>query len=550
MAPRTLTVTNPILPGFNADPAIARRGDDFYIATSTFEWMPAVQFHRSTNLRDWRLAGHAITSDVLALRGVPASCGVWAPCLTVEPETGRFFLAFSVMKSQSAEVFDADNYVCTADAIEGPWSDPVYVNSVGFDGSVFHEDDGTKWFITLEWETRPGREHPGWIVAQQFDPATGATDDPVRIHQGTTARGCLEAPHLYKVDGTYYLMTAEGGTGYGHAVALARSASITGPFEPDPDGAFLSSHIDEYQARGHRDFLRPERFAPDAPMQKTGHGSLVDDGHGNWYVAHLASRPLPGTLSCILGREANLQPAVWREGWLRMRHGGKMPLATFEVEARSEGDGTVSEDKGSDSWNFSTDFTGGIPPRLAAPRVPANESWVTTGNTGALIRGRDSLHSPFDVSLLATRRHGFTGQAMTSVDFAPTHFRQSAGLVAYYDIHNFAYLRLSWSEDLASRVLGVVIARRGSQEDAVLEEIAVGPGELEMRVAFNLGELRFSWRRPAGTWSAIGGAIDASFLSDDAAYGFTGQHIAIAASDAVRHQALARFARLDIEYTN
>lgn len=543
MARSTITVSNPILPGFNADPSIARRGDEFFIATSTFEWLPAVQFHRSTNLRDWSIAGHAVVDDTLGLRGVRASCGVWAPSLTIEPGTGRFFLAFSVMKSQSAEIFDVDNYVCTAHEVEGPWSEPVYVNSIGFDGSVFHDDDGSKWFLTLEWETRPGRQHPGWIVAQRFDPVTGDAEEPVRIHYGTTNRGCLEAPLMYKVDGTYYLMTAEGGTGYGHSVVLARSGALTGPYEPDPAGAFLSSHPEEYDARGYRDFLRPEYFNPAAPMQKAGHGSLVQAASGEWYVAHLASRPVPGTLQCILGRETNLQPVIWEDGWLRLRDGGQTPYAQFDVP----GDPDAAQHPG---WDFDTDFIGGLSPRLAAPRVPATPEWLTIDAGGAVLRGRDSLHSSFDVSLLATRRHGFQGYAETTLDFNPTHFRQDAGLAVYYDIDNFLYLRVTWSDEHGSRVLGLVKAGSGQGEDLVLAESPVTAGSVDLRVDFDFGHLRFSWRHAPESWKRIGDVVDGSYLSDDTIHGFTGQHIAIGVADGVGHRATARFSRLLVHYTD
>lgn len=533
---------NPILPGCNPDPAIARRGEEFYIATSTFEWLPAIEFHRSSNLRDWSLAGHAFSDDRLALRGVRESCGVWAPCLTVDPVDGRFFLAYSVMKSQSAAVFDVDNYVTWADEIEGPWADPVYVTSVGFDGSVFHDDDGSKWFITLEWEIRPGHEHPGWIVAQHLDPATGDVGEPIRIFYGTSDRGCLEAPHLYKIDGTYYLMTAEGGTGYGHGVCLARSKSLTGPYEADPMGAFLTSaNPAQYSARGVQDFLRPEYYNPDAPMQKAGHGSLVQAPDGSWYVAHLASRPVPGTLACILGRETAIQAVIWDNGWLRLRDGGVAPHEIVPLPG-------MLPAPPQDALGIETDFNGGLPPSFVVPRVAPSPSWLRTDGNGLLLRGRDSLHSCFDVSLVATRRRAFAGSARTKVDFAPTHFRQEAGLSVYYNASNFAHLRITWSEELASPIIGIRIARSGADEDAVLDERPIRPAPVELRVEFDGKDLDFSYRQESGNWVHIGGLIDGSFLSDDVAVGFTGQFIGLSATDALRQRAEARFAGLSIRY--
>lgn len=295
------------------------------------------------------------------------------------------------MKSQEAEVFDVDNYVIWADDITGPWSAPIYVNSLGFDSSLFHDDDGTKWLVTLEWETRPGFEHPGWIVAQTFDPATGQVGSPVRIHHGTTGRGAMEAPHLYTHGDTYYLMTAEGGTGFGHGVCLARSSAVTGPYEADPGSPFITSDPQQYFGRNHRDFLRRERFNPEADVHKAGHGSLVEAADGRWYVAHLSARVLPGTDLSILGRETSIQPVQWTaDGWLRMTDDG--PLAREVVHIPS----VVPPRRA--SLDVETDFREGAGVHFSVPRGPWNESWSRTGDGGLELTGRDSLHSRFEVS--------------------------------------------------------------------------------------------------------------------------------------------------------
>lgn len=134
-------LTNPILPGFNPDPSILRVGDDYYIATSTFEWYPGVQIHHSKDLANWDLITRPLTrKSQLDMRGDPDSCGVWAPCLTHDGE--KFWLVYTDVKRKDGSFKDAHNYIVWADKIEGPWSDPVYVNSSGFDPSLFHDDDG------------------------------------------------------------------------------------------------------------------------------------------------------------------------------------------------------------------------------------------------------------------------------------------------------------------------------------------------------------------------------------------------------------------------
>ena len=174
-----------------------------------------------------------------------------------------FYLAYSLVRSTAADYFDVDNFLVTAADIAGPWSEPVYLNSLGFDPSFFHDDDGRHWLVTLEWDPREGYEHPGAIVLEEFDAERQALPGPTtRISRGATDRGCLEAPHLYQRNGFYYLMTAEGGTGYGHGVTLARSREITGPYEPGPVNPFLTSNPAPYFGRNDRDYLRPHLYNP------------------------------------------------------------------------------------------------------------------------------------------------------------------------------------------------------------------------------------------------------------------------------------------------
>ena len=148
-----MTIQNPILRGFNPDPSIVRVGDDYFIATSTFEWYPGVQIHHSRDLANWRLVARPLNrATQLDMRGDPDSCGVWAPDLSYAG--GRYHLVYTDVKrygrttvngANNASLRDFHNYVVTAPAIDGAWSDPVYLNSSGFDPSLFHDDDGRKY---------------------------------------------------------------------------------------------------------------------------------------------------------------------------------------------------------------------------------------------------------------------------------------------------------------------------------------------------------------------------------------------------------------------
>ncbi|MFZ0266831.1 glycoside hydrolase family 43 protein, partial [Caulobacter sp.] len=272
------TISNPILRGFNPDPSIIRVGEDYYVATSTFEWFPGVQIHHSRDLVNWRLLTRPLTRpSQLNMLGAADSCGVWAPCLT--HADGKFWLIFTDVKrygrttvggASGASLRDFHNYLVTADSIEGPWSDPVFLNSSGFDPSLFHDDDGRKWLLNQLWDHRPGRNRFAGIVAQQYDASAARLIGQRKNIFPGTALGLTEAPHLYKRDGWYHLITAEGGTGWGHAVTMCRSRTLEGPYELHPDGPVLTA-----------------RDRPHAALQRAGHADLVETPDGTTWMAYL-----------------------------------------------------------------------------------------------------------------------------------------------------------------------------------------------------------------------------------------------------------------------
>ncbi len=164
------TITNPILRGFNPDPSILRVGDDYYIATSTFEWFPGVQIHHSRDLIHWKLIARPLNRvSQLDLKGAAASEGVWAPCLSYDK--GVFYLVYTNVRLwRSGGPRDLHNYLVTATDIRGEWTDPIYLNGSGFDPSLFHDDDGRKWLINMLWDHRLGRNSFAGIVLQEYDP--------------------------------------------------------------------------------------------------------------------------------------------------------------------------------------------------------------------------------------------------------------------------------------------------------------------------------------------------------------------------------------------
>jgi xylan 1,4-beta-xylosidase len=180
-------IKNPVLRGFNPDPAICRRGDDYYIAVSSFEWFPGIPVYHSTDLENWTLCAHVLDDPhTLDLRKLRSAKGIWAPCLTWCEADQLFYVVYGIMNAMNGRYFDVDNYLVSAADIRGPWSEPVYIHSVGYDASVFHDDDGRKWIVAVDWETRD--DYTGAISIVEYDPQSKTTIGyPQRIWQGCMA---------------------------------------------------------------------------------------------------------------------------------------------------------------------------------------------------------------------------------------------------------------------------------------------------------------------------------------------------------------------------
>ena len=519
----TLKIRNPILPGFNPDPSIVRVGDDYYVATSTFEWYPGVQIHHSRDLAHWRLLTRPLTRpSQLNLLGDPDSCGVWAPCLSYAD--GLFHLVYTDVKrygrttvggASGASLRDFHNYLVTSPRIDGAWSDPAYLNASGFDPSLFHDDDGRKYLVNQLWDHRPGQNRFAGIVLQEYSVAERKLIGRRQLIFKGTALGLTEAPHLYKRGGYYYLLTAEGGTGWGHAVTMARSRELSGPYELHPDVHILSS-----------------RHRPDVELQRAGHADLVETQNGETYMVYLCGRPLRNRGRCTLGRETAIQPMTWSaDGWLRTMDG--QGTAQTEVAAPA----------------LPAHFF--PPPALREdfdrPQLPLDFQWLRSpwpdelfsliARPGFLrLYGRETMGSLFRQALVARRQVSHCYSAATVVEFEPEHFQQMAGLTCYYNSAKFHYLYVSHDETLGKHVRVMSALPDGVQADAFTPPIPIPAGRpVHLRVEVDYERLYFAYRVEGGDWCWLPQQFDASILSDEAtapgAPNFTGAFVGMACQD-------------------
>lgn len=501
-------IRNPILRGFNPDPSIVRVGDDYFIATSTFEFHPAVRIHHSTDLVNWTVRGHAL-DEAFDLRGVPDSGGVWAPSLS--HSDGLFWLAYSIVRSMDGDDKDIDNYLVTAESIDGPWTEPVHLGSRGFDFSFFHDPDGTHWIVGVQWDQRP--EHPsfsGLVLEQYFPDEKRTSGTATVIHQEPTL---VEGPNLYRIGDWYHLLIAAGGTGWNHAITVARSRDIAGPYERDPQPFVLTS-----------------RDAPGIPLQKAGHGELVQTSSGEWMLVHLASRPTLhlGERYSTLGRETCLQRVVFDEaGRLRLAQGGHHAAVQVEIDGDTGGrpatHGFVErfDSPAIDTRRWST-LRAALAPGIADLR--SRPGWLR-------LRGGHSPASVFDQSMIVTRVEEHHAVFEASIDADPASTRELAGVIAWYDRNGWIWLQLGWDDENGRHVR--VVSRDGARTTRSAP-VAVSDGVVRMRLTLDGPDLRLAVAAVGDDhWTDVPGVHPAWTLSDD--HGdrlrFTGLFFGVRADD-------------------
>ncbi|MFQ9094250.1 MAG: glycoside hydrolase family 43 protein [Ruminococcus sp.] len=262
---------NPILPGFHPDPSICRVGDDFYLVTSSFEYFPGLPIYHSRDLVHWEQIGHCLTRDsqVHLVTGAPNCLNIYAP--TIRYHDGLFYVIVTNVTGDNH-----GNFIITAKDPAGEWSDPIALPFPGIDPSLFFDEDGKVYYLGTD----------GGIYLSEMDITTGAAiGETHRLWQGTANNP--EGPHLYKIDGMYYLLLAQGGTELCHMAVLARSESILGPYEPCPHNPVLTN------------------IGQSLAIKAAGHADLVEDAEGNWWAVCLGIRPLAYPFRHNLGRETS-----------------------------------------------------------------------------------------------------------------------------------------------------------------------------------------------------------------------------------------------------
>ncbi len=478
--------TNPVVPGFHPDPSVCRVGDVYYLACSSFEYLPGVPVFRSTDLASWEQIGNVIDrpSQLASLEAVPSSAGVYAP--TLRFHDGEFWLVVTVVGTLGNVVFRATDPA-------GPWSDPVPLPDVrGIDPDLAWDDDGACWCTVAG------------VTQVRIDPATGrAIGEPRRIWSGTPGAKAPEAPHLYHVGDRWYLLLAEGGTERGHAVSIARGPSPSGPFEPYPGNPILT----------HR--------GTDEPVQNTGHADLVQAPDGSWWMVLLGVRPGGGTPGWhVLGRETFITPVTWQGGW-------PLPApVTLDVPALPATFTTTAPDRD----DFDAPGHGGLAPSWITPRrypadvgdTAARPGWLT------LRAAAPSLDEP-GVTFVGKRQQALHCRVRARVDASAG----TGGLVVRIDEEHHYEVEITGGVATAEARIGPLRAVLGTAavgDDPVVVRLDITPDPAGWDPRGGPDTVRLAVEPPAGDGVLELGRLDGRYLSTEVAGGFTGRVIGVFAT--------------------
>lgn len=483
---------NPILKGFYPDPSICRVDDDFYIVNSSFVYAPGVPIFHSKDLAHWEQIGHVLDRESQLPVSGEISRGIFAP--TIRYHKGTYYMI-------TTNVSYGGNFIVTASDPRGPWSEPYYLGEEcpGIDPSLFFDDDDRCYYVGTRPNPEGVRYNGDWeIWVQELDLETmKLKGEAMAIWKGAV-KGVIwpEGPHLYKKDDYYYLVHAEGGTGPEHSISVARSKELFKWFEGCPRNPIFT----------HRN------LGKNYPVIYAGHGDLVDDKDGNWYIVMLASRQCER--HCSLGRETFLAKVIWEDGWPVINEGiGKL---TDEVEVPLEEHKFASENEWSDSLHF---FDKKLDQRFVGIEKINDEIYSLSEREGflRLKTRKERLEDMGYPSYLGLRQKDYSFVAETGVCFEPASEKECGGLALYQNHEN--HLIVEIVKKNGERMIEVRKVIKGSESVSAAEKIAEGLVTIEIEAAAQKAIVRV---RQDGKCITLEDDVDLLPYTTEEAGGFVG----------------------------
>lgn len=469
---------NPVHRGFFPDPSVIRVGDDYYMVNSSFQYFPCIPISHSKDLIHWEIIGHAVTNpDYLDLSEIKDSHGIWAPDIFYYNNEFYIVATMRLNDNPDSEFAARQQILMKSKKPEGPYSKPVWLDANAIDPSLFVDDDGRKYMVIAKAAT----------VYELSDDFTEIIAPPKVVWSGTGER-CSEGPHIMKKDGYYYAIVAEGGTGYGHGINVARSTELFGEYEECPYNPVM------------------RQTDPEKLIQRAGHGKLVEDTNGDWWAFYLCGRRNGGNYT-TLGRETAVDPVTWTDdGWFLINSGNgpseeqTAPNLPVLGEPKTE----FFDDFNSGDLNLEWEFV----------RNPdyANLS-IGKEREGHLRIWTDdsSLYELSAKNTLVHRESEFCFTAETKLEFEAEE-GCIAGLTCYYS--TATYIRFNVTKRHGKKLVELVKNRNRGEELVAESEIPEGV-PVYLKVVTNGQRREFLFSTDRSEYISVGLVEPCTFLCDE-----------------------------------
>jgi xylan 1,4-beta-xylosidase len=475
-----VTFRNPIIPGFFSDPSVCRVGEDYYLVNSTFEYFPAVPVFHSKDLINWEMIGYCLDRTTQ----LPKGCNIFATTIRYHDNT------FYMITTNVGNPFG--NFYVTATNPAGPWSDPIWTEAQGIDPDLFFDDDGKVYLISSTFELH------------EIDIKTGKfKSEGLKVWNGTGGR-YAEGPHIYKKDGFYYLMAAEGGTEEAHSETIARSKNIWGPYNSNPANPILA----HANAAGQGN-----------PIQGVGHADITQAHDGSWWIVFHGYRSTGDGTHHILGRETCIAPVTWpKNGWPVVNGNGtatvNMTCPTLPLKPFAAKPGMVSfdSDKMGLEWNYY--------------KYPVPENYSLTARKGylRLTVSDQTIEGKKTPTFVGRRAQDMYFDASAQVEFDPKKEGEEAGITL---LNNGAHFDLLIKQSNGKRV--VVAKLRFGSVVYESKEFALKPGPVKLAVKCEKTSFTFQYAQGNDPYTKVE-KVDSKFLSSETIGGFTGLYVGLYAT--------------------
>ena len=512
------TFTNPIIKGGYPDPSICKVGDTFYLVNSSFEYFPGLPIHKSKDLINWELIGYGLhresqASSTVNLVDVQSNGGIHAP--TIRYNKGVYYIiSTNVYFDAEKKKADMVNFIITANNPAGPWSDPIHVEGApGIDPDLFFDDNGRVWYVGNQAPENPSFDGEGEIWLQELDlNEYSLIGERHLLWRGACGGVWAEGPHMYKKDGKYYLIIAEGGTSFNHAVMVAMSENIEGPYISNPRNPILTSRHLSY----------------DNWVNSTGHGDIIELDDGRYYMVLLGIRNEINRGS-NMGRETFIAPLSWEREPFEWKENKDLWPVVSPISGKIEKVNKVIFENSvqENSNNFRDDFNAkNLNLKWNFRRIPLEDIYSLSKRAGYLRMycNQNIIKERSRAALMGFKQKETDFEYFINMNFNPEKDKAEAGVSIFQKDDNYINFTVFKNEEK------IFIKTYAFQNDKIIsvyeQEIVDYKGKIKLKISSEEGEYKFLYSTRGFRYRLL------TKIKNDIvkSVGYTGAHIGLYAT--------------------